>query len=196
MLKDGIRHSRKISLPDCTTHDRYLYYRGRLFVPDSDHLRLKILQSHHDSPSAGHPGVTKTFNLIAINYFWPGMREYIKRYVRHCHTCSRTKSSHHAPYGNLRPLSIPNRPWNGLSMDFITGLPESKECNAILVVVNRLTKMAHFIPCRDSCSAEDVALLYRDFVWILLGLPESIVSDCGSAFVSSFWRNLCKRLSI
>ena|SRR5437868_1963026 len=81
-------------------------------------------------------------------------------------------------------------------MDFIMGLPESKECNAILLVVDRLTKMAHFIPCRNSCSTEDVVLLYCDFVWKLYAHPESIVSDRGPTFVSAFWRNLCTRLSI
>ena len=196
MLKDGVSYSQKISLPDCTSHNGHLYFRGRLYIPDFDLLRLMILRSYHDSPSAGHPGVAKTFNLIAINYFWPGMREYIKQYIRHCHTCSRIKSSRHAPYGNLRPLSILDCPWNDLSMDFITGLPESNGCNAILVVVDRLTKMAHFIPYRDSCSAEDVALLYRDFVWKLYGLPQSIISDCGPTFVSAVWRTLCTRLSI
>jgi hypothetical protein len=81
-------------------------------------------------------------------------------------------------------------------MDFITGLPESGGYNAILVVVDRLTKMSHFIPCRDSCTAEEVALLYRDSVWKHHGLPASIVSDRGAIFVSTFWRNLCSRLGI
>jgi hypothetical protein len=92
------------------------------------------------------------------------MRRFIDRYVRHCHTCSRIKTSGHAPYGNLRPLDIPNRPWNDLSMDFITGLPQSEGMNAVLVVVDRLTKMAHFIPCTEETTAKDLAKLYRDHI--------------------------------
>jgi transposase InsO family protein len=195
-IAEGARHSREISLPDCRIHEGRLYFRDRLYVPNHDPLRLKLLHTHHDAPSAGHPGRTKTFNLLATNYFWPGMRKYVERYVRHCHTCSRVKSSRHAPYGNLLPLSVPNRPWNDVSMDFITGLPESGGHNAILVVVDRLTKMSHFIPCRDTCTAEDVAFLFRDHIWKLHGLPESIVSDRGSVFVSELWRNLCKELGI
>jgi len=196
MLDDGLRYSKKISLPDCQAVDGRLYFRKRLFVPESDPLWLMILRSHHDSPLAGHPGLTKTFNLIALNYYWPGMRKYIKRYVSNCSTCSRIKSRHHAPYGNLRPLAVPHLPWNDLSMDFITGLPESGGYNAILVVVDRLTKMVYFLPCRDSYSAEDIACLYRDSVWKLNGLPASIVSDRGSTFVSRFWQTLCTRLGI
>jgi transposase InsO family protein len=81
-------------------------------------------------------------------------------------------------------------------MDFITGLPESGGHNAILGVVDRLTKMSHFIPCRDTCTAEDVALMFRVYIWKLHGLPESIVSDRGSVFVSELWRTLCKELGI
>jgi transposase InsO family protein len=81
-------------------------------------------------------------------------------------------------------------------MDFITGLPESNGHNAVLVVVDRLPKMSHFIACRGSATAEDVACLFRDFVWKLHGLPESIISDWGSVFVAQFWQSLCKEIGI
>jgi hypothetical protein len=114
----------------------------------------------------------------------------------YCHPCSRIKSSHHASYGDLGPLSVLDRPWNDLSIDIIIGLPDSGGHNAILVVVDRLTKMPHFIPCHDTCTAENVAFLFWDPIWRLHGLPESIVSASGSIFVSELWRNLCKELGI
>jgi len=96
------------------------------------------------------------------------MREYIKPYIRYCHTCSRIKPSQQAPYGSLQPVSISNCPWNELTMDYITGLPDSRGCNAILVVVDRLTKIAHFIPYQDSWFAEEVPITLAGIAYIII----------------------------
>src|SRR3989337_1145002 len=196
LLNERVQHSREISLADCTIQDDQLYFRSKLFVPDYDPLRLHILQNNHDHPAAGHPGLTKTFDLMDRKYYWPGMRNYIKRYIQHCQTCPRIKASRHAPYELLKPLEIPDHPWNDLSMDFITGLPLSDNYNAILVVVDRLTKMAHFIPCRDDTTSVELAELYHKNVWKAHGIPKSIVSDRGQLFISSFWKDLTARLKI
>ena len=195
-LKEKAKRHPKVALADCEEHDGLLLIEGLCYVPEVDPVRLEILRSTHDSPATGHPGQARTFELVSRNYWWPGMRKYIARYVDHCHTCARSKPVRHAPFGKLRPLEVPPRPWESVSMDFVVGLPESEEVNAILVVVDRLTKMAHYIPTHDTATAEDVAKLYLENVWKLHGLPSDIISDRGPQFISIFWKSLCAQLTI
>ncbi|ETN72937.1 hypothetical protein NECAME_18601, partial [Necator americanus] len=178
-LRDGTQRSKYISLADCTTNDNRLLYQDRVYVPAYSPLILRLLQLNHDSPAAGHPGRSKTIELLQRQYYWPNMRKDVERYIRNCHACQRSRTSRHAPYGILRPLPIPHRAWEDISMDFVVGLPWSKQCNAILVVTCRLTKMRHLIPCRDTTTAKDLAQLYIDNVFRLHGIPKSIVSDRG-----------------
>jgi transposase InsO family protein len=96
----------------------------------------------------------------------------------------------------LKPLPIPDQAWQHLSMDFIMHLPPSEGYDAILVVVDRLTKMRHLIPCKGTCSAEDTARLYLHYIWKLHGLPRTIVSDRGTQFVSEFWKHLNSQLKV
>ncbi|KAI0996998.1 hypothetical protein K3495_g11185 [Podosphaera aphanis] len=124
------------------------------------------------------------------------MRNYIARYVRNCHTCQRSKSSNHAKYGVLRPLPIAQQPWQEVSMDFVGGLPKSEGYDSIMVVVDRLTKMRHLIPCTTSANSHNVAELYLKNVWKLHGLPTHITSDRGTQFTAKFWKCLCKHLNI
>lgn len=106
-----------------------------------------MIKEHHDTPAAGHPGVAKTLELLAREYTWIDHRKDVERYVRNCHVCKHAKPVRHAPYGTLKPLDIPDRPWLYLTIDFVTGLPEDSGFNAILMVVDRLTKMRYVIPC-------------------------------------------------
>ena len=124
------------------------------------------------------------------------MRKDVRRYIRNCHVCQRSRTPRHRPSGVLRPLPIPDRPWSSISMDFVTGLPWSDGNDAIWVVVDRLTKMRHFVPCRTTTSAPDLANLFLHHVWKLHGLPNDIISDRGPQFASNFWRQLCSRLGI
>ncbi|KAH0607596.1 uncharacterized protein H6S33_002630 [Morchella sextelata] len=197
MLRNGVRYSNKISLAECTEDNNgRLLYRGALYVPDDNDLRLRLLKEHHDKPSAGHPGKAKTLELLNREYYWPQMRKYVDQYVRNCNVCDRSKAPCNAPYGVLRPMPIPDGPWRDVSMDFITDLPESDGYNEILVVVDRLTKMRHLIPTTKEADSKEVATLYIDNVWKLHGLPETMVSDRGTQFVAEFWRSLCDRLEI
>ena len=122
------------------------------------------------------------------------MYKEVDRFVRNCHTCQRARTSCHAPFGVLRPMPIPDGAWRHISMDFIVGLPWLNGYNAILIVVCRLTKMRHFIPCRDTCSAEQLTDLYAWNIFRLHGLPKTVVSDRGSSLQHSgkayakFWR--------
>ncbi|MBW0553093.1 hypothetical protein O181_092808 [Austropuccinia psidii MF-1] len=113
-----------------------------------------------------------------------------------CQQCSRNKNIHHKKFGLLKPLSIPSGPWNSLSMDFINHLPLSSSFYSILVVVDRFSKMAIFIPAYSTLTALDLAQIFISHVFYKHGLPISIVSDKGSLFVSSFWTQLCQQLMI
>ena len=173
-----------------------LYYKDRIFVPDTRDLRLQILQDFHDSPRAGHPGRRKTIQLVQRSFAWPSMKTYIHHYVDSCQPCSRAKARRHKPYGELKSLPIPPFPWSAISMDFIEQLPPSKGYDAILVIVDRLTKMAAFIPTYTSITAEGLAELFTTHIFSRHGIPESIVCDRGSEFTSRFWRSLAGLLDI
>lgn len=193
-LESGADRHPSLTLSECENRNGRLYYRGRLYIPAYDDLKAEILRRCHDAPVAGHPGRAKTYDLLSREFYWPGMLQYTAAWVRKCHTCHRATPSREAHQGVLRPLPVPDRSWQDLSMDFITHLPKSNGRDAVLVVVDRLTKMRHFLPCRGTCNAEDTARLFVRHVWKLHGLPKTIVSDRGTQFVSEFWRHLTSRL--
>ena len=156
------------------------------------------MQLCHDELTAGHLGREKTLSRIRKNFFWNTQRKDVQEYVRTCTTCQRTKARHHRPYGNLMTLPIPDRPFQEISLDFITGLPESKtpsgKVDAILVVVDRFTKYAQYIPTRKDTTAKSFAYTFLETIWRRFGLPEGIVSDRGSIFTSKFWQTMCQLL--
>ena len=166
-----------ISLAECTRQNGLLYYRNRLYVPDNNDLKAELLKESHESLIAGHQGKTKTYELLSRSYYWPGMLQYVKRWVRNCHTCKRTTPFCDGHQGLLRSLTAPEKPWKDISVDFITHLPKSQGYDAIMVVVDRLTKFRHYIPCTGSCDAKGAARLFRDHIWRFHGLPETVVSD-------------------
>lgn len=195
-LQTGVQCSKHISLAHCSEIDGKLLYNDRVYVPAYSPLILCLIQQNHDSPAAGHPGRSKTIELLQRQYYWPNLQKDVERYIRNCHPCQRSRTSRHAPYSILRPLPVPHRAWEDVSMDFVVGLPWSDGFNAILVVTCRLTKMRHLISCRDTTTAKDLARLYIDNVFRLHGLPKSITSDRGSQFVFAFWKALCDSCKI
>ncbi|MBW0573707.1 hypothetical protein O181_113422 [Austropuccinia psidii MF-1] len=186
------------SVPDYSLEPqaKLLLFKDRVVIPSNHEVQLDILQRRHDSPLAGHPGQEKTLKLIKRDFYWAGMNQIIKDYVSSCQQCSRNKNIHHKKFGLLKPLQIPSGPWNSLSMDFITQLPLSSNFDSILVVVDRFSKMAIFIPTYSTITALDLAQIFINHVFSKHGLPVSIVSDRGSLFVSSFWTQLCQQLKI
>lgn len=125
------------------------------------------------------------------------MGKTIEDYVNGCDLCQRVKPRTHAPYGPLKPLSTPDRKWTHISYDFITGLPECEGKDGILVVVDRFSKGAHFIPCKiEGLTAESTARLFLDNVWKLHGTPESTISDRGTQFNNHFLKRLYELLDI
>ena len=171
-----------------------ILFKTQLYIPTP--LRLDILKNRHDHQLAGHPGRKKTLKLIQRDYFWPSMRQHVHDYVDTCDLCSRTKAPRHKPYGFLKSLPVPDRPWSSISMDLIETLPLSNGFDSILVIVDRLTKMSLFIPTHTSMTAPDLAQLYLQHVFSKHGCPDTIISDRGSEFTSSFWRSLCQLLGI
>jgi transposase InsO family protein len=124
------------------------------------------------------------------------MRKQVDQYVRNCHSCQHSRTLRHATFEVLRPLSVPEKPWEDISMDFVVGLPECEGFDAVWVVVDRLSKMRHFIPCHTTIDAIGLArLLLREIVR-LHELPKMIVSDRGHQFASPFWGQMCRWLRI
>jgi hypothetical protein len=124
------------------------------------------------------------------------MWKAIKEFVLSGDICSRSKNPRHRPYGLLQPLSIPRHPWSSISMDFITNLPSSRIFNAIFVIVDRLTKMVYFVPCKKTITGEETTRFFVDNVYWYYGLPNDIISDRGPQFVSKFWRSLFEILKV
>lgn len=186
-------------LKNYTLENELLYFRARtsdytrLCVPKSQ--RATLLQENHDTPISGHLGYDKTYQRIASRYYWPKMAISIRRHVLTCDGCQRNKASNQLPAGLLQPLPIPQGRWEEISMDFLTGLPTTEQGHdAILVVVDRLTKMIHLCPTRSRATAPETATLFMNNIFRLHGLPKTIVSDRDPKFTSSFWRSLFELL--
>uniref|UniRef100_A0A803K1K2 Gypsy retrotransposon integrase-like protein 1 n=1 Tax=Xenopus tropicalis TaxID=8364 RepID=A0A803K1K2_XENTR len=162
---------------------------GKWFVPEV--LREQVLREAHDSRMAGHPGIAKTICLLSRHVWWPSFKQDVKTFVSSCSVCQRSKSSHHRSQGLLNPLPIPEKPWSHISMDFVVELPSSQGKTVIWVVVDRFSKMAHFIPLPHLPSAKTLADLFIMHIFKFHGFPENIVSDRGVQFVSKFWRAFC-----
>uniref|UniRef100_A0A803JWE8 Gypsy retrotransposon integrase-like protein 1 n=1 Tax=Xenopus tropicalis TaxID=8364 RepID=A0A803JWE8_XENTR len=178
-------------VPETTLRPKkYLIANNKIFVPED--LRLEVLKFVHDHPVSGHLGVYKTQELAKRHFFWPGMMRDCAKYVTSCQTCARFKDSHSRPMGLLQPLPVPERPWERISMDFIVDLLKSAGFNTIMVVVDGLTKMAHFIPLSGLPSAATTAEVFIREIFRLHGLPKVVISDRGSQFTSRFWRSLCQ----
>jgi transposase InsO family protein len=185
-----------------TVEDKLLYYRTdefgpwRLCLPDIPY-RKTVIHNNHDLAIAGHPGYTKTYAKIARAYYWPNMGNDIRKHVRECDSCQRTKSANHPPAGILRPLPIPSRAWESIAMDFVGPLPKSVSGHdMILVIIDRLTKMARFIATYSTTTSRNVAELFLQEVFRHHGLPSNIISDRDPRFTAKFWQALQKALGV
>lgn len=195
LLLKGPREFGK-DLAEWHLEDGLLLHRGKVYVPKDDKIRADLLKLHHDFPGAGHPGRWKTLELLSRNYWWPGMSVYVKKYVAGCDVCQSHKNVTQKPSGLLQPNEVPSEPWEIISCDMITDLPESDGFNAIFVVVCRLTKRAHFFAIVKEFSAKDLGNLLYERVWPLHGLPRQIISDRGSQFAAKLFQEWCRLLGI
>src|SRR4051812_19907821 len=167
-----------------------VFFGNRLLVPENEDLKQLILKEAHDTPLSIHPGSTKMYRDLRQRFWWTRMKRDIAQFVAECDVCRRIKAEHQSPAGTLQPLSIPEWKWDKVGMDFITGFPKTQKGNdAIFVVIDRLSKVAHFLPVRESITASQLADLYVSRIVSLHGVPLVINSDRGSLFTSRFWES-------
>ena len=196
LLARGANYLKDLTIADCSIVNGKLHYRGLLYVPNYHALYLRLCKRHYDTPVAGHLGIGNTYELLHCAYYWPNMQSFVRKYVRHCHVCKQSKGSRFKKQGVLQPLSVPKQRWQNISIDLVTGILEVQRCDAILTVVDRLSKERHYIETTKKLNAEGLASLFLKHVWKHHDLPQSIVSDRGSQFISDFWKHLCKKLGI
>ena len=169
---------------------------GRVYVPKDEKLRVEIIWLHHDTLIVGYGGQWKIVELVTRNYWWPGVTKEVKQFVEGCDQCQRVKNRAEMPAGKLRPNKVPEKLWQHILVDFITKLPVSRGHDAILVVCDRFSKMSHFVATTEKTMAEGLARLFRDNVWKLYGLLESVILDRGLQFAAGLTRELNKMLGI
>jgi hypothetical protein len=172
-----------------------VWFEQCLVVPVDPELRKEIFDEAHLSKFSIHPGSTKMYQDLRKNFWWSNMKADIAKYVAECDTCHRVKASHLKSAGVLQPLTIPLWKWDDTSMDFIVGLPlTARKKDSIWVIVDRLTKTAHFIAVHTTYSVQDYAELYVDQIVCLHRIPKTIVSDRGTQFVARLWKQLHESL--
>jgi hypothetical protein len=165
-----------------------LWYKKRICVPEIKEIGESILREAHDSAYSIHPGSTKMYHDLKSRYWWYGIKRAIAEYVALCDNCQRVKAEHQTPAGLLQPLKIPEWKWEEISMSFIVGLPKTQSgYDSIWVIVDRLSKVAHFILVKTTYKGSKLADLYIARIMCLHGVPKKIVSDQGTQFISKFW---------
>jgi IS30 family transposase len=164
-------------------------------VPEIGDVRETILREAHDSAYSIHPGSTKMYQDLKQRYLWYGMKRDMAAHVALCDTCHRVKAEHQRPAGLLQPLKMPEWKWGEIGMDFIVGLPQNRDgYDLIWVIVDRLTKVAHFILVKTTYTGAKLAELYMSTIVCLHGVPKKIVSNRGTHFTSCFCGKLHESL--
>ncbi|CAM8888386.1 unnamed protein product [Rhodiola kirilowii] len=183
---------------DPTTHPRFTYtndelrYKGKLVIGNDSASKLHIFKWLHDSAVGGHSGRDATLHRIKSLFYWPKMSTEVQNYVRNCTVCQQNKYNLSAKPRLLQPLPVPEGVWQSISMDFIEGLPSSLNKHCILVVIDRLSKNAHFLALSHPYTAIHVAQVYMDNIFKLHGMPRSIISDRDPIFLSQVWKELSR----
>jgi hypothetical protein len=198
-FKETYEACENIVLKDRSQWKKYLIKVGllfkgcQLFIPKCS-TRDNLLKEKHSGGLVRHFGHEKTFSQLRRSYYWPGMREGVKNFVNICKICQYAKGKKHKTR-LYQPFSIPERPWDAISMDFVLGLPRTQRgSDSIFMVVDIFSNMAHFIPCQKTNDAMHVSRLFFKEVLRLHGFPRTIVSDRDTKFVGHFWRTFWKKL--
>ncbi|GKU98441.1 hypothetical protein SLEP1_g11449 [Rubroshorea leprosula] len=190
-VKAGEPHMQEFRI----SNDEILWFGDKLCVPRDHALRREIMGDAHYTSYTIHPGSTKMYRDLRGTFWWRNMKREIARFVSQCLTCQKVKVEHQRLLGKLQPLPIPQWKWENITMDFVTGLPRTLKGNdSIWVIVDRLTKSAHFLPYRIGTSIEKLTNMYMNEIVKLHGVPVSIVSDRDTRFLSHFWTSLQQAL--
>ena len=176
-----------------TLRDGLIRYKNRLWVPADKDFTTKLIEAIHASPVGGHSGVPVTVSRLKNLFFWKGMTQQVHQFVQACLICQQAKPERVRYPGLLAPLPVPTQFWQMISMDFVEGLPRSGRFNCVLVVVDKLSRYAHFIGLRHPFTVSDVTDAFMDNVYKLHSMPQSIVSDRDRVFTSRFWRELAAK---
>lgn len=164
---------------------------SRLYIPDAGDIRVELMVEAHDTKVSGHLGRDKTLERLARDYYWPGMADYVARFIRTCPSCQVNKPSNQLPIGLLMPLAIPAKLWESVSLDLVTDLPRTKKgFDTIVVFVDRYSKMIHIAPTVKTVDGPGVAKLFFDTIFRHHGMPKSLVSDRDPRFTGKFWTAL------
>jgi hypothetical protein len=183
----------KIQWIEYVIQEGLLFKSNQLCIPNSS-MRENLVKEKHSGGLAGHFGHDKAFMKLSESYFWPGMWAEVKRFVDKCRICQHSKGRK-KNVGFYHPLPIPERPWEVISMDFVLGLPRMQRgVDSIFMVVDRFSKMAHFIPCQKTSDVTHIANMFFKEVVRLHSLPRSIVSDRDTKFMGHFWTTLWKKM--
>ncbi|GJT52311.1 putative reverse transcriptase domain-containing protein [Tanacetum coccineum] len=175
--------------------DGALYYLDRIWVPLKGDVRTLIMDESYKSKYFVHPGADKMYYDLKDKYWWLGMKKAIGVYVSRCLTYLKVKAEHQRPSSLLQQPEIPEWKWEGIAMDFVTKLPRtSSGHDTIWVIVDRLTKFAHFLPMREDYKIDRLARLYLNEIVARHGVPISIISDRDSRFTSRFWQSMQEAL--
>ncbi|OAA34053.1 pol protein [Beauveria brongniartii RCEF 3172] len=186
--------------PHLSKEGETFLYNERQYVPST--LQEQLVREIHEHPLHGHQGVGKTINRLRRSYDFPESRKTVQQVVDKCDICRKAKAARHAPYGELQPIPPPERAWQTVTMDFIVKLPKSKEpmtgaiYDSILVIVDKLTKYAYYIPYMESSDAKDLAYMFFKTVVAQHGLPTKLISDRDKLFTSNFWKCLMETMKI
>jgi hypothetical protein len=173
-----------------------LKHQERLVVAEEQNLRTRLIAEAHTQVFTAHPGKNKTRRIIGDRYYWPGMVTDIDRYVRNCNDCRRSTIPRDKTPGLLKPLPIPDRPWQHVSIDFHELPPDRDGYDMVMILVDRFGKRPFSIPCHKNIDAKEAARLYIHYVYRIYGPPDTIVSDRGPQFISAFWNEFTRILGI
>ena len=150
---------------------------GRIYVPNNKKTKEKILKENHDSMNVGHLEQQRMLELIKQNYWWPRLKEDVRKYIQGCFKYQQNKVQHQKKAGELHLLKIPQGPWQEISINIIGPLPKSNGMDAIVVIIDQFTKMIQLKATTTSISSEEIAKIYRNDIWKLHGVPRKILSD-------------------
>jgi transposase InsO family protein len=182
--------------PNFSFADGLLCYQGRIWIGANPDLQRMIISAFHDSPTGGHSGFPVTYRRLMALFKWHGMKQHIRDYVRPCYVYQQAKPKRTLPASLLQPLPVPSASWETATMDFVDGVSPSNRYNCILVVVDKMTKFAHFIPLKHPYTAATIADAFLANVCKLHGLPASIVSDRDPVFTSHLWQALFRAIGM